>query len=166
MDPMDLMRLLARRRVPLGFACAAISLALARPTTTLWLHALGPELITAEVSAGGSVHQLAWTSPGDAELSFPGKKDYEAIYDKARWSRAGLPFDPIERSALAVSDEERRAAAANLSPSAIAAAYRRLREHPPEPERASESPPLRTLPGPRLSREALEAEQRDEDAIR
>ena len=65
-----------------------------------------------------------------------------------------------------LSDEERRAAAANLSPSAIAAAYRRLREHPPEPERASESPPLRTLPGPRLSREALEAEQRDEDAIR
>ena len=37
------------------------------------------------------------------------KKDYEAIYDKARWSRGGLPFDPIERSALAVSDEERRA---------------------------------------------------------
>jgi hypothetical protein len=65
-----------------------------------------------------------------------------------------------------LSDEERRAAAANLTPSAIAAAYRRLRDRPPEPEPAAESPPLRTLPGPRLSREALEAEQRDEDAIR
>ena len=65
-----------------------------------------------------------------------------------------------------LSDEERRAAAANLTPSAIAGAYRRLREHPPEPEPAAESPPLRTLPGPRLSRETLEAEQRDEDAIR
>jgi hypothetical protein len=65
-----------------------------------------------------------------------------------------------------LSEEERRAAAANLSPSAIAAAFRRLRDRPPEPEPAADSPPLRTLPGPRLSREALEAEQRDEDAIR
>jgi len=37
------------------------------------------------------------------------KKDYEAIYEKARASVGGLPVDPIERSALAVSDEERRA---------------------------------------------------------
>jgi cyclohexanone monooxygenase len=37
------------------------------------------------------------------------KKDYEAIYERARWSRGGLPVDRIERSALAVSDEERRA---------------------------------------------------------
>ncbi|MFN0090418.1 MAG: flavin-containing monooxygenase [Acidimicrobiales bacterium] len=37
------------------------------------------------------------------------KRDYEAIYEKARWSNGGLPFDPIERSALSVSDEERRA---------------------------------------------------------
>ena len=37
------------------------------------------------------------------------KKDYEAIYEKARGSVGGLPVDPIERSALAVSDEERRA---------------------------------------------------------
>jgi O-antigen/teichoic acid export membrane protein len=65
-----------------------------------------------------------------------------------------------------LSDEERRAAAANLTPSAIAAAYHRLRERPPEPEAATDSPRLRTLPGPRLNREALEAEQRDEDAIR
>jgi O-antigen/teichoic acid export membrane protein len=65
-----------------------------------------------------------------------------------------------------LSDEERRAVAANLTPAAIAAAFRRLREHPPEPEAAADSPRLRTLPGPRLSREALEAEQRDEDAIR
>jgi cyclohexanone monooxygenase len=37
------------------------------------------------------------------------KKNYDAIYERARWSRGGLPVDRIERSALAVSDEERRA---------------------------------------------------------
>jgi cation diffusion facilitator CzcD-associated flavoprotein CzcO len=36
------------------------------------------------------------------------KKDYDAIYEKARWSNGGLPIDVIERSALSVSDEERR----------------------------------------------------------
>ncbi|MFT7602132.1 MAG: cation diffusion facilitator CzcD-associated flavoprotein CzcO [Acidimicrobiales bacterium] len=35
------------------------------------------------------------------------KKDYDAIYEKARRSAGGLPIDPIERSALDVSDEER-----------------------------------------------------------
>ncbi|MPY92193.1 MAG: NAD(P)-binding protein [Acidimicrobiia bacterium] len=35
------------------------------------------------------------------------KKDYDAIYEKARWSTGGLPYAPVERSALAVSDEER-----------------------------------------------------------
>jgi O-antigen/teichoic acid export membrane protein len=58
-------------------------------------------------------------------------------------------------------DEERRAAAANLNPQAIREALRRLRESqaeepPSEPERPGR--------GPRLTREALEAEQRDEDA--
>jgi cation diffusion facilitator CzcD-associated flavoprotein CzcO len=37
------------------------------------------------------------------------KKDYDAIYEKARRSLGGLPIDPIERSALDVSDEERLA---------------------------------------------------------
>jgi len=37
------------------------------------------------------------------------KKDYDAIYERARWSRGGLPIDPIERSALSVTEEERRA---------------------------------------------------------
>jgi len=37
------------------------------------------------------------------------KEDYEAIYEKARWSAGGLPIDPLERSALDVSDEERTA---------------------------------------------------------
>jgi cyclohexanone monooxygenase len=37
------------------------------------------------------------------------KKDYDAIYEKARWSRGGLPIDPIERSALSFTDDERRA---------------------------------------------------------
>jgi cyclohexanone monooxygenase len=36
------------------------------------------------------------------------KKDYEAIYDKARWSAGGQPYDAAERSALEVSDEERQ----------------------------------------------------------
>ena len=36
------------------------------------------------------------------------KKDYDAIYEKARWSAGGLPIDMIERSALEVTDEERR----------------------------------------------------------
>ena len=67
-----------------------------------------------------------------------------------------------------LSDEERRAAANNLTPSAVATALRRLREAPPEPERPGE-PGIREEEeargrGPRLTREALEAEQRDEDA--
>jgi cation diffusion facilitator CzcD-associated flavoprotein CzcO len=37
------------------------------------------------------------------------KKDYDAIFERARWSRGGLPVDRVDRSALAVSDEERRA---------------------------------------------------------
>ena len=37
------------------------------------------------------------------------KKDYQAIYEKARWSNGGLPYDVAERSALEVSDEERTA---------------------------------------------------------
>lgn len=60
-----------------------------------------------------------------------------------------------------LSDEERRAAAANLSPRAMLDSLRRLRETPPEAERFAEA---RRGRGPRLSREALEAEQRDEDA--
>ena len=37
------------------------------------------------------------------------KQDYDAIYDKARHSAGGLPYDPIERSALSVTDDDRRA---------------------------------------------------------
>ena len=59
-----------------------------------------------------------------------------------------------------LSDEERRAAANNLTPSAIAAALRRLREAPPAEEAEPEDGGRR----PRLTRETLEAEQRDEDA--
>jgi O-antigen/teichoic acid export membrane protein len=61
-----------------------------------------------------------------------------------------------------LSDEERRAAANNLSPAAIRAALRRLRESPPEETVAAE--PEQPGRGPRLTRETLEAEQRDEDA--
>ena len=35
------------------------------------------------------------------------KPNYNAILDKARWSRAGFPVDPSERSALEVTAEER-----------------------------------------------------------
>ncbi|MBM3667328.1 MAG: hypothetical protein FJW90_07595 [Actinobacteria bacterium] len=61
-----------------------------------------------------------------------------------------------------LSEEERRAAANNLTPSAIRDSYRRLRESPPEPER--ERPEAEEGAGPRLTRETLEAAQRDEDA--
>ncbi|HMA27433.1 MAG: lipopolysaccharide biosynthesis protein [Solirubrobacterales bacterium] len=66
-----------------------------------------------------------------------------------------------------LNDEEREAAGRVLSPTTVRAALSSLREAPSE-GRASEPEPaqLRTLPGPRLTREALEAEQRDEDAIR
>jgi cation diffusion facilitator CzcD-associated flavoprotein CzcO len=36
------------------------------------------------------------------------KKNYDEIYEKARWSAGGLPYTPIERSALSVTDEERQ----------------------------------------------------------
>jgi len=61
-----------------------------------------------------------------------------------------------------LSDEERRAAAANLNPAAIRDALRSIREGSPDDGRGGdEDEPGR---GPRLTRETLEAEQRDEDA--
>jgi cation diffusion facilitator CzcD-associated flavoprotein CzcO len=35
------------------------------------------------------------------------KKNYDEIYEKARRSTGGMPYDPAEKSALSVSDEER-----------------------------------------------------------
>jgi O-antigen/teichoic acid export membrane protein len=60
-----------------------------------------------------------------------------------------------------LSEEERRAAANNLTPRAIREALRRFRESPPEPAGEPDGPSGR---GPRLTRETFEAEQRDEDA--
>ena len=60
-----------------------------------------------------------------------------------------------------LNEEERRAVRQLLSPAAAMARLRVLRETPME--EAPEEPPGR---GPRLTRETLEAEQRDEDAIR
>jgi len=37
------------------------------------------------------------------------KENYDEIYEQARWSKGGLPIAPIDRSALSVSYEERRA---------------------------------------------------------
>ena len=37
------------------------------------------------------------------------KKDYDQIYEKARHSMGGFPYDIVDRSALAVTDEEREA---------------------------------------------------------
>jgi O-antigen/teichoic acid export membrane protein len=66
-----------------------------------------------------------------------------------------------------LSEEEREAAGRVLSPTAVRAALARLRTAPAEEAAAEPEPaPLRSLPGPRLTGEALEAEQRDEDAIR
>ena len=61
-----------------------------------------------------------------------------------------------------LSGEERRAAANNLTPAAIRDSLRRFRESPPEVDR--DEPEAPGKPGPRLTREALEAAQRDEDA--
>ena len=36
------------------------------------------------------------------------KSDYDAIYEKARWSAGGFPIDVIDRPALSVDPEERR----------------------------------------------------------
>ncbi len=60
-----------------------------------------------------------------------------------------------------LNEEERRAARQLLDPSAAMARLRALRDTPPE--ELPEEPAGR---GPRLTRETLEAEQRDEDAIR
>jgi O-antigen/teichoic acid export membrane protein len=66
-----------------------------------------------------------------------------------------------------LNEEERAAAGRVLSPSTVRAALVGLRAAPAEgPSPEPEPPQLRSLPGPRLTREALEAEQRDEDAIR
>jgi hypothetical protein len=67
-----------------------------------------------------------------------------------------------------LNEEEREAAGRVLRPSYVKASLQRLRDAPP-PEPASESDGEdRPSDGrrPRLTREALEAEQRDEDAIR
>ncbi len=68
-----------------------------------------------------------------------------------------------------LNDEEREAARRVLSPATVRAALTNLREAPPEREEPEEregepeEPPGRA---PRLTRETIEAEQRDEDAIR
>jgi hypothetical protein len=69
-----------------------------------------------------------------------------------------------------LNDEERAAAGRVLSPATVGAALRSLRDAPPpepedEEEREDESEEMRGR-GPRLTRDTLEAEQRDEDAIR
>jgi O-antigen/teichoic acid export membrane protein len=66
-----------------------------------------------------------------------------------------------------LTEEERQAARRVLSPSAVRSALAGLRAAPAEDSsREPEPAQLRTLPGPRLTGETLEAEQRDEDAIR
>ena len=66
-----------------------------------------------------------------------------------------------------LNEEERAAAGQLLNPSAAMARLRALREAPPqEPEREPEEPDGPPGRGPRMTRETLEVEQRDEDAIR
>jgi hypothetical protein len=72
-----------------------------------------------------------------------------------------------------LNEEEREAAGRVLSPAAVMSSLRSLREAPPpepeeeerEEEEAEEQEEMRRRI-PRLTRETLEAEQRDEDAIR
>jgi O-antigen/teichoic acid export membrane protein len=67
-----------------------------------------------------------------------------------------------------LNEEEREAAGRVLSPAYVKRSLQKLREAPPpEPEPAEgEEGEERPGRGPRLTRETLEAEQRDEDAIR
>ena len=68
-----------------------------------------------------------------------------------------------------LNDEEREAAGRVLRPSYVRASLQRLRDAPPpesEPESARDEEGEKEGRGPRLTRETLEAEQRDEDAIR
>jgi O-antigen/teichoic acid export membrane protein len=68
-----------------------------------------------------------------------------------------------------LNDEEREAAGRVLRPSYVKASLQRLREAPPrepEPQADEKDEGARDGRRPRLTREALEAEQRDEDAIR
>jgi O-antigen/teichoic acid export membrane protein len=66
-----------------------------------------------------------------------------------------------------LNDEEREAARRVLSPATVKAALASLRETPPpEPEDEEKEPEEMRGRGPRLTGETLEAEQRDEDAIR
>src|SRR5262245_59209176 len=62
-----------------------------------------------------------------------------------------------------LNEEEREAAGRVLSPAYVKASLRRLRESPPEEPSVDERADGRR---PCLTRETLEAEQRDEDAIR
>jgi O-antigen/teichoic acid export membrane protein len=65
-----------------------------------------------------------------------------------------------------LNEEERAAARRVMSPATVRAALSGLRAAPAGGPDEPEAARLRTLPGPRMTREALEAEQRDEDAIR
>ena len=88
--------------------------------------------------------------PTEGFVGFVSRTAVWLLYPLALWATGFL------------SDEERRAAANNLTPSAIRESLRRFRESPPEADR--DEPETPTKPGPRLTREALEAAQRDEDA--
>jgi O-antigen/teichoic acid export membrane protein len=65
-----------------------------------------------------------------------------------------------------LNEEERAAAGRVLSPAYVKASLRSLREAPPPEPETTEEEEREDGRGPRLTRETLEAEQRDEDAIR
>ncbi len=88
--------------------------------------------------------------PTDGFVGFVARTAVWLLYPLTLWATGFL------------SDEERRAAANNLTPSAIRESLRRFRESPPEADRDEPETPEGS--GPRLTREALEAAQRDEDA--
>jgi hypothetical protein len=92
------------------------------------------------------------------ELALPTEGFAGLVERSALW----LAYPAILYLTGFLNDEERRAAANNLTPSAISASIRKLSES--SPEEGEQPEPDAAGRGPRLTREALEAEQRDEDA--
>jgi O-antigen/teichoic acid export membrane protein len=89
--------------------------------------------------------------PTDGFVGFVSRTVVWFVYPLALWATGFL------------SDEERRAIGGSLRPSAVAARLRALREQAPAEPPEEDEP---SGAGPCLTRETIEAEQRDEDAIR
>ena len=74
-----------------------------------------PDFPGRDTFTGEAYHTGAWPHEG---VDFAGKKEYDAIYDKARHSTGGFPYDVQDRSALDVDETERQRSGAG--PEAVA----------------------------------------------